>query len=223
MTAVGFKIRLRKNKEYFIRVKFATQREGKRDMTYNRGSSLTNKQCFKCQKVTEKERAGAQKRDREGSCLTDKLLFKIWELKTDGRETERYTKRGSTSDIQTIGLVKTRQRQSVRKRKKERKSQTAASYDTGLCDTTTASPSHYANTIMLIRCPLRLLLLQGVIQPVICVHWWIWSLLLFARMGLSRSLPFQWNWNKRGNTWGMKAPSYWKPLRPLRLRVRGTT
>lgn len=54
---------------------------------------------------------------------------------------------------------------------KERKSQTAASYDTGLCDTTTASPSHYANTIMLIRCPLRLLLLQGVIQPVICVHW----------------------------------------------------
>ena len=74
---------------------------------------------------------------------------------------------------------------------------------------------------MLIRCSLSLLLLQGVIQPVICVHWWIWSLLLLARMGLSRSLPFQWNWNKRGNTWGMKALSYCYPPTPTEVKGEG--
>lgn len=102
-----------------------------------RGSSLTNKQCFKSQKVTEKERESKRETEREGSCLTDKLLFKIRELKTEMEERQ--------SDIQREVTHLTYRQSGWSKpdndsqSEKERKSQTAASYDTGLCDTTMAS------------------------------------------------------------------------------------
>jgi hypothetical protein len=80
MTAVGFKIRLRKNNEYFIRVEFATQRERYKER-YDLQRQLSDKQAMFQKSESGRERAGEQKRDRkterEGSCLTDKLLFKI--------------------------------------------------------------------------------------------------------------------------------------------------